>query len=89
LTGFCANLRQTSSIKIYKNLVFEIYITSIGAGEMAQQLRALAALIEDCSSVPTPRLSGPQPPPTLILGDPAPSGGLCKYCTDLHILTDI
>lgn len=43
-----------------------------GVGEVALQLRTLAALVEDPSSV--------QPSVTQVPWDPALSSGLCGYC---------
>lgn len=49
------------------------------AGEMAHQLRPLAALVNDLGSVPYDPLSGPQPFLTLVPGDPVLSSGLQGY----------
>lgn len=43
---------------------------------MTQQFHALAALVKDLHSVPTPMWSGSQPPKTTAPGDPPPSSGL-------------
>lgn len=44
--------------------------------EMAQHLRALAALSQDLGLIPSTPIVGPQPPRTSVPGDPLPSSDL-------------
>ena len=52
----------------------------MGAGEMAHQLRALAALTEDLGSILAPHGSS-QPSGTQVPRDLTPSSGLCGHQT--------
>lgn len=54
------------------------------AGEIARQLKTLTGLVEDPSLVLNTHRVGYQEPVTPALGDPTPSSGFCKQCTNVQ-----
>jgi hypothetical protein len=53
-------------------------LDSCGVGQIAQQLRGLAALGKDTNLVSSTHIRWPTMPITLLLGNPTPSFGLLK-----------
>lgn len=80
ITSFCSS--ETTG-KIVSNIISEsqpAFLTlNQGAGVMAQQLKALAALERPGVLFPAPTLGGSQLPVTLILGNPTFSSGFCRH----------
>lgn len=69
---------------LFKSVLKDIVIhAGIGAGEMAQELRALDDLVEDLHSVPSTHMVT-QPSVTLVPWDLTPSSGLHEH--HMHIL---
>jgi hypothetical protein len=64
---------SVSLLKCFKN-------SSARAGEMAQQLRALAAAPEETCLIPSTTCTTWQPFVTLATGDLMSFSGLCQHC---------
>jgi hypothetical protein len=79
---------QTKSL-IFLVPIFNFKVMTLGTGEVAQWLRALAVLPEDQGSIPKCPHNGSQLSVSPVLGDLTPSSELlqqhtCVWCTDAH-----